>query len=80
LEAQKRFWERYGHTSLELMDKRRIKEVVASDQYIGVLLDMTGGHIHPLNLSLVEAVAVETLGGTIYEQWADIRIERGANP
>ncbi|AKT30704.1 FAD-binding oxidoreductase [Pseudomonas syringae pv. actinidiae] len=80
LEAQQRLWERYGHSHLELMDKRRINEVVACDQYIGGLLDMTGGHIHPLNLALGEAAAVETLGGTIYEQSAAIRIERGANP
>ncbi|RMS10632.1 hypothetical protein ALP71_05426, partial [Pseudomonas coronafaciens pv. garcae] len=80
LEAQQRLWERYGHSKLELMDKRRINEVVACDQYIGGLLDMTGGHIHPLNLALGEAAAVETLGGTIYEQSAAIRIERGASP
>ncbi|EPN07342.1 gamma-glutamylputrescine oxidoreductase, partial [Pseudomonas syringae pv. actinidiae ICMP 19070] len=54
LEAQQRLWERYGHSHLELMDKRRINEVVACDQYIGGLLDMTGGHIHPLNLALGE--------------------------
>ncbi|NWE37713.1 NAD(P)/FAD-dependent oxidoreductase, partial [Pseudomonas gingeri] len=41
---------------------------------------MSGGHIHPLNLALGEAAAVESLGGTIYEQSAAIRIERGANP
>ena len=80
LEAQKRLWERYGHTQLELMDQARIREVVACDQYIGGLLDMSGGHIHPLNLALGEAAAVESLGGTIYEQSAAIRIERGANP
>ena len=80
LEAQKRLWERYGHTQLELMDQTRIREVVACDQYIGGLLDMSGGHIHPLNLALGEAAAVESLGGTIYEQSAAIRIERGANP
>ncbi len=72
LEAQQRLWERYGHSKLELMDKRRINEMVACDQYIGGLLDMTGGHIHPLNLALGEAAAVETLGGTIYEQSAAI--------
>jgi gamma-glutamylputrescine oxidase len=28
------------------------------------MLDMSGGHIHPLNLALGEAAAVESLGGT----------------
>ncbi|MEC4238915.1 NAD(P)/FAD-dependent oxidoreductase [Pseudomonas sp. DSV-1] len=80
LEAQKKLWERYGNTSLELLDQRRIREVVACDQYQGGLLDMSGGHIHPLNLALGEAAAVESLGGKIYEQSPAIRIERGANP
>ncbi len=80
LEAQKKLWERYGHTQLELMDAKRIREVVATENYIGGMLDMSGGHIHPLNLALGEAAAVESLGGRIYEQSPAIRIERGANP
>ncbi|KAK0338716.1 hypothetical protein LTR94_037461, partial [Friedmanniomyces endolithicus] len=40
LESQKRLWERYGHTQLELLDERRIREVVACDNYVGGLLDM----------------------------------------
>ena len=80
LESQKELWERYGHTQLELMDAKRIREVVDSDAYVGGMLDMSGGHIHPLNLALGEAAAVETLGGVIYEQSPAIRIERGANP
>lgn len=80
LESQKKLWERYGHTQLELMDAKRIREVVDSDAYVGGMLDMSGGHIHPLNLALGEAAAVESLGGVIYEQSPAIRIERGANP
>jgi gamma-glutamylputrescine oxidase len=80
LEGQQRLWERYGNTSLELLDQRRIREVVNCDSYIGGLLDMSGGHIHPLNLALGEAAAVEALGGRIFEQSAAIRIDRGANP
>lgn len=80
LESQKKLWERYGHTQLELMDAERIREVVGTDIYKGGMLDMSGGHIHPLNLALGEAAAVESLGGVIYEQSPAIRIERGANP
>ncbi|WP_347506425.1 NAD(P)/FAD-dependent oxidoreductase [Pseudomonas anguilliseptica] len=80
LESQKKLWERYGHTQLELMDAKRIREVVDSDVYVGGMLDMSGGHIHPLNLALGEAAAVESLGGVIYEQSPAIRIDRGANP
>jgi gamma-glutamylputrescine oxidase len=80
LESQKKLWERYGHTQLELMDKRRIREVVGTDRYIGGMLDMSGGHIHPLNLALGEAAAVASLGGAIHEQSPAVRIERGERP
>ncbi|NRH29719.1 MULTISPECIES: FAD-binding oxidoreductase [Pseudomonas] len=80
LESQKKLWERFGHTQLELMDAKRIREVVGTDNYVGGMLDMSGGHIHPLNLALGEAAAVESLGGIIYEQSPAIRIDRGANP
>lgn len=80
LEAQKRLWERYGNTQLELMDQHRIREVVACDHYIGGMLDMSGGHIHPLNLALGEAAAVESLGGRIFEHSPATRIDRGPNP
>ncbi|WP_165670901.1 NAD(P)/FAD-dependent oxidoreductase [Metapseudomonas otitidis] len=80
LESQKKLWERYGHTQLELLDAKRIREVVASENYIGGMLDMSGGHIHPLNLALGEAAAVESLGGVIHEQSPAIRVERGDNP
>ncbi|WXL23965.1 FAD-binding oxidoreductase [Ectopseudomonas mendocina] len=80
LEAQKKLWERYGHTQLELMDEKRIREVVNTDLYVGGMLDMSGGHIHPLNLALGEAAAVESLGGVIHEQSPATRIDRGANP
>ncbi|MDQ7985535.1 FAD-binding oxidoreductase [Pseudomonas sp. G34] len=80
LEAQKKLWERYGHTQLELMDERRIREVVGTDRYVGGMLDMSGGHIHPLNLALGEAAAVASLGGAIYEQSPATRIDRGPQP
>ncbi|MEB0039827.1 MULTISPECIES: FAD-binding oxidoreductase [unclassified Pseudomonas] len=80
LEGQQKLWERYGHTQLKLMDKRRIGQVIGSELYVGGLLDMSGGHIHPLNLALGEAAAVESLGGVIHEQSAAIRIERGSQP
>jgi gamma-glutamylputrescine oxidase len=80
LEAQKRLWERYGHTQLELLDRSAIRRSVATDNYVGGLLDRSGGHIHPLNLALGEAAAVESLGGIIHERSPVLRIERGSNP
>jgi gamma-glutamylputrescine oxidase len=80
LEAQKALWERYGYEKLELLDQDGIRNVVACERYEGGMLDHGGGHIHPLNLALGEAAAIESLGGHIYEQSPAIRIERGASP
>lgn len=44
------------------------------------MLDKQGGHIHPLNLALGEATAIESLGGIIYENSPAIRVERGEQP
>jgi gamma-glutamylputrescine oxidase len=80
LQAQKKLWERFGHTDLDLLDAKGIRQTVASDRYVGGMLDMSGGHIHPLNLALGEAAAVESLGGVIHEQSPALRVERGSRP
>ncbi|WKN23944.1 NAD(P)/FAD-dependent oxidoreductase [Azotobacter vinelandii] len=80
LQAQRKLWERYGHDQLEPLDERGIRAVVGSQRYVGGMLDRSGGHIHPLNLALGEAAAVEALGGTIHEQSPAVRIEYGAEP
>lgn len=80
LETQKALWERYGYDQLELLDRSGIRNVVACERYCGGMLDHGGGHIHPLNLALGEAAAVESLGGSIYEQSPATRIDRGQTP
>ncbi|WP_020410885.1 NAD(P)/FAD-dependent oxidoreductase [Hahella ganghwensis] len=80
LEEQKKLWERYGHQQLTLLDRNSIRETVNTDAYCGGMLDMSGGHIHPLNLALGEAAAIEKLGGKIFEDSRVTAIERGANP
>nr|WP_269808542.1 FAD-dependent oxidoreductase [Enterovibrio nigricans] len=54
-----------------------MRSMVNTECYVGGLLDKSGGHIHPLNLALGEAAAVESLGGIIYEHSAAVRIQRG---
>ncbi|MBK3880974.1 FAD-dependent oxidoreductase [Pseudomonas stutzeri] len=80
LEAQKALWERYGYQHLELLDEQDIQRVVACERYAGGMLDTQGGHIHPLNLALGEAAAVESLGGSIFEQSPALRVEYGDAP
>ncbi len=67
LEHARKIWATHGHTTLELTDKPGLAKYVATNRYAGALLDPLGGHIHPLNLVLGEAAALESLGGTIHE-------------
>ncbi len=77
LAEQKSSWERYGNKNLKMLDAADIKREVGCDNYVGGLLDMQGGHIHPLNLALGEASAIIGLGGKIYEQSAAVEITYG---
>ncbi|MDX1633722.1 MAG: FAD-binding oxidoreductase [Marinobacter sp.] len=67
LEKQQALWQRFGYDQLELLDRDAIRARVGTDRYIGGALDHTGGHIHPLNLALGQAAALESLGGVICE-------------
>ena len=77
LRDQQKLWNRYGHTELSLLDESAIRREIATDRYVGGLLDKNGGHIHPLNLVLGEAEAVRRHGGRIYEGSAVTRIDHG---
>ncbi|WP_019646660.1 NAD(P)/FAD-dependent oxidoreductase [Novispirillum itersonii] len=68
LDHMRAHWSGHGHDGLELLDKAALRRHLNSDVYCGGLIDHHGGHIHPLNLALGEAAAVESLGGVIYEQ------------
>jgi gamma-glutamylputrescine oxidase len=77
LAEQKSGWERYGNQHLKMLDATDIAREVGSDNYVGGLLDMQGGHVHPLNLALGEAAAIIRLGGKIFEQSAAVEITYG---
>ncbi|MCB1351276.1 MAG: FAD-binding oxidoreductase [Rhodobacteraceae bacterium] len=67
LEAKQSLWRRHGHDNFEMLDRAALSRHIASDIYLGGMLDHSGGHMHPLNLALGEAAAFESLGGTIHE-------------
>ncbi|WP_028623607.1 NAD(P)/FAD-dependent oxidoreductase [Pseudomonas sp. Ant30-3] len=77
LAEQKSSWERYGNKNLKMLNAADIKREVDCDHYVGGLLDLQGGHVHPLNLALGEASAIIGLGGKIYEQSAAVEITYG---
>ena len=76
----KAHWEKHGHTGLEMVSKADVGKYVKSDRYVGGMIDRLGGHIHPLNLVLGEAAAVESLGGRIFENSRVTGVDFGANP
>ena len=80
MEAHKALWEKHGHTGLEMVSKAEVGKYVKADRYAGGMIDRFGGHIHPLNLVLGEAAAVESLGGRIFENSRVTDVEMGANP
>ncbi|MDU5472114.1 MULTISPECIES: NAD(P)/FAD-dependent oxidoreductase [Pantoea] len=78
LRRQQRLWEKYGNQDLELLDERGIRREIATERYVGGLLDRRGGHLHPLNLALGEAEAIRRHGGRIYERSAATALTYGA--
>jgi glycine/D-amino acid oxidase-like deaminating enzyme len=63
-----------------MLSRKETQETIGTDAYIGALLNMGNGHLHPLNLCIGEAMAAVSLGATIYEQSPVTRIEKGARP
>ncbi len=80
MEKHKAHWEMHGHTGLEMVSKADVGRYVATDRYAGGMIDRLGGHIHPLNLVLGEAAAVEDQGGRLYERSRVIGIDDGDRP
>ena len=65
---------------VRILSKEETCETIGTDVYIGALLNMRNGHLHPLNLCVGEARAAETLGVKIYENSKVLKIERGQRP
>ncbi|MDH3337449.1 MAG: FAD-binding oxidoreductase [Gammaproteobacteria bacterium] len=63
-----------------LLDKNETQQMIGTDAYIGALLNMGNGHLHPLNLCIGEANAAVDSGATIYEGSQVVRIEHGDRP
>ncbi|MCW1248019.1 FAD-binding oxidoreductase [Pseudomonas sp. SAICEU22] len=60
-----------------LLQADEMHSVVGSDRYVGGLIDMGSGHLHPLNLALGEAAAAQQLGVRLFEGSAVTRIDYG---
>ncbi|TQS70923.1 FAD-binding oxidoreductase [Rhodobacteraceae bacterium] len=81
LRERKALWESYGLRNQKMLDKAQMRDHVRSDLYEGGMIDTTGGHMHPLNLALGEADALEANGATIFEMSPVTSVEtEGAHP
>jgi len=56
------------------------RDMIGTSAYIGALLNMANGHLHPLNMCVGEARAAISHGATIYEQSPVLNIEKGDRP
>ncbi|MCP8883176.1 FAD-binding oxidoreductase [Devosia sp. XJ19-1] len=78
LRAKQALWRTHGMDDHELLDQHQIRQHIGSDVYCGGMIDRSGGHMHPLNLALGEAAALESLGGRIFEHSPVTRVEQDA--
>jgi len=62
---------------VRILSREETRACTGTNAYIGALLNMGNGHLHPLNLCIGEANAAVSLGATIYEQSPVIGIEHG---
>lgn len=79
LKAKQALWRSHGMDDHELLDKTQIRQHIGSDVYEGGMIDHSGAHMHPLNLALGEAAALESLGGVIFERSPVTKVEQDAS-
>jgi glycine/D-amino acid oxidase-like deaminating enzyme len=63
-----------------LLSAAETSDAIGTEAYIGSLLNMGNGHLHPLNLCVGEAMAAVGHGATIYESSPAMRIDMAAKP
>ena len=63
-----------------VLSREETQETIGTSAYIGALLNMGNGHLHPLNLCIGEARAAVSRGASIYEQSPVVEIEHAGRP
>ena len=66
----------YRH-EVRLLQANEIDSVIGSGRYVGGMIDMGSGHLHPLNLAIGEAAAAAQQGVKLFEQSPVTRIDYG---
>jgi glycine/D-amino acid oxidase-like deaminating enzyme len=63
-----------------LTDSQETQHITGTNAYIGGLINMRNGHLHPLNLCIGEARAAAGLGVEIFEQSPVTEVRHGQKP
>lgn len=82
-ELQEQYEEYEAHDfdyEYRILSREETREVVGTDAYIGGMINMRNGHVHPLNLCLGEARAAAGLGVKFFEQSPVTGIQHGDKP
>jgi gamma-glutamylputrescine oxidase len=69
---------RYGYDQLETLDRDACAALCPSPDYVGGILDMGAGHLHPLNFALGLARAAAAAGVRIFEGTEVQGVEAGS--
>jgi glycine/D-amino acid oxidase-like deaminating enzyme len=78
LEADFERLTRFGFAKdFRILDRGETCAAIGTESYIGALLNMGNGHLHPLNLCKGEARAAASLGVSLYELSPVISVQHG---
>ncbi len=77
LEQWTRELEGDGYRSVSMLDRNQLRAHVASERYLGGLIDTRSGHLHPLKYTRGLARAAESLGVRIFEDTPVLRYAGG---
>ncbi|WP_413283545.1 NAD(P)/FAD-dependent oxidoreductase [Vibrio sp. MA40-2] len=69
----------YNYDSLEIWDKNKVRQHIASDKYTSGMFDSNSGHLHPLNYTLGLVKAAKEAGVQFFEDSTVESIQHG-NP
>jgi gamma-glutamylputrescine oxidase len=59
--------QRYQYPSVRYVAREELRELLATERYLGALYDSNSGHLHPLNYTQGLAAAAEALGVRLFE-------------
>ena len=74
------FQERNFPYPYRILNAEQTRQTIGTDAYVGGLLNMRNGHLHPLNLCAGEARAASQQGVQIFEHSVVTNIRHGAKP